>query len=346
MDIVHGKPIDVSRLKKPVLTGLEDHLKKIVSITNYLAESEDPMEQTTCYVCGSLDATPFAEIHGFTYVKCSQCSHVYTSYRYTEEAIKRFYRQNLYWAEVTYANRETCFYRREHVARPKVEFVEKYLDGDKGIWIDVGSGIGDLVSVLTEKGWQAIGLEISETSVRFAQEVFHVSLVPHTFEDFCGAHPEMIGAVDVISFIGLIEHVVNPMQHLALARQMLKQGGVVMIQVPSANSVASMIQAVFPDNVFRHMSPVEHIMLFTKRSLITAVELAGFEPLALWFHGLDIYELLNNLILVNDRVQDSELYRTIHDNMNELQLVFDKQKLSDRIICVAKKRNSSSINES
>jgi len=336
MDIVHGKPIDVTKLKKPVLSGLEDHLNKIVSITNYLAESESPIEQSSCYICGSPDATPLAEIHGFTYVKCSQCSHVYTSHRYTEEAIKRFYQQDQYWSEITYANRETCFYRREHVARPKVEFVEKYLPRDKGIWIDVGSGIGDLVSVLTEKGWQAIGLEISETSVRFAQEVFQVSLVPQTFEEFCSAHPDMMGAVDVISFIGLIEHVVNPMEHLALAHRMLKQSGVVLIQVPNANSVATMVQAVFPENVFRHMSPVEHIMVFTQQSLITAVELAGFKPLALWFHGLDIYELLNNVILVNNRVEDSELYRTIHENMNELQLVFDRQELSDRIICVAR----------
>lgn len=113
MDIVHGKPIDVVKLKRPVLSGLEDHLKKITSITSYLAESETPIEQSACYICGSPDAVPFAEIHGFTYVKCLQCSHVYTSHRYTEEAIKRFYRQNQYWSEVTYANRETCFYRRE-----------------------------------------------------------------------------------------------------------------------------------------------------------------------------------------------------------------------------------------
>lgn len=166
--------------------------------------------------------------------------------------------------------------------------------------------------------------------------MFQVSLVPQTFEEYCSAHPEMMGIVDVVSFIGLIEDVVNPMQHLALAHRMLKQGGTIMIQVPNAISVASMVQAVFPENVFRHMSPVEHIMVFAKQSLITAVELAGFKPLALWFHGLDIYELLNNVILVNNRVQDSELYRTIHENMNELQLVFDRQELSDRIICVAR----------
>jgi SAM-dependent methyltransferase len=225
------------------------------------------------------------------------------------------------------------------VARPKVEFAERYYAGSRGIWLDVGSGIGDMVSVAQENGWKATGLELSETSVAFAKEIFNVDLLRQTMEEYRDQHPELIGTVDVVSLIGVLEHVVDPVGLLRQANQMLKPGGMVMIQVPNARSMATMVQETFPQNVFRHMSPIEHIMVFTESSLNRAMANGGFEPLAYWYHGLDFYELLTNLVLVNPRVQESRLYTALLENLNELQQVIDDQELSDRIIVCARKAN-------
>ncbi|MFA4826210.1 MAG: class I SAM-dependent methyltransferase [Methanoregula sp.] len=335
MEYVYGKEIDIFQLKKPVLNNIREHLEKTKKITDFLSDNEIPVEQRECYICGNKESRLVVNIHGFPYVECTNCSHVYTNKRYSEESIRRFYQKNAYWSEITYANKETCFYRRDHVALPKVEFAEKHLGISRGKWIDVGSGIGDLVSVLLSRGWSAYGLELSESSVNFAKDTFNVFLMNQTLQEFIAVHSENSEKMDVVSFIGLLEHVINPLNHLSMAHSLLKSGGAVMIQVPNAHSVASMTQSLFPENVFRHMSPSEHIMLFTEKSLITALEKTGFTPVVIWYHGLDIYELLNNLILVNPRVQDSELYRAFIDNINELQLIFDKKGQSDRIICIA-----------
>ncbi len=339
MDIVHGKPIDIAKLKSPVLSGLKDHLDRMTSIADYLVAHESAVPQSTCYICDSFEAVPFAEIHGFSYVQCAACTHVYTSTRYPEAAIERFYKENTYWSQVTYANKETCFYRRENVDRPKADFVEQYVEGGPGTWVDVGAGSGGLVSILCEKGWDATGLELSETSVAFARATFGVELLAQTLSAYAAEHTALAGSVDVVSFIGLIEHVVDPMAHLANAHALLKTGGLLVVQVPNAGSLASMIQTVFPENVFRHMSPIEHVMLFTRNSLETALAKSGFEIDALWFHGLDVYELLNNLILCNQRIQGSHLKSVFMEHMNELQMVFDRAELSDRIVCVARKQD-------
>ena len=334
---VHGKPIDIKKFKKPVLEDIGGHLDKIENILQYLNENEESIEQKQCYICGGTKRDHLTDIHGFEYVKCNKCEHVFTSRRFTDEGIRRFYEKNKYWAEVTYANKETYQYRRDNVALPKVEFAEKHISVSKGSWLDVGSGIGDMVSVTKERGWNSTGLELSETSVRFAKDVFDVDLVRKTMSEFVSDDPNLIGSFSVVSLIGVLEHVVDPVALLNDVHSVLQEGGMVLIQVPNANSLASMVQEVFPENVFRHMSPIEHIMLFTESSINYALKTTGFEPIAYWYHGLDIYELMTNLVLSNERVFDSRLYHTLLSAMNELQQVIDDREISDRIIVCANK---------
>jgi 2-polyprenyl-3-methyl-5-hydroxy-6-metoxy-1,4-benzoquinol methylase len=333
----HGKTLDVARLKQPVLENLAAHVREIGEMADYLARHERQLPQRRCYVCSSTSASPVATIHGFTYVRCDECSHVYTTHRYADDAIERFYRQNEYYSRITYANRETCEYRRDQVARPKVAFVEEHVGPGAGSWLDVGSGIGDIVSVLGEHGWQATGLELSATSIAFAREMFGIELIPWTLQAYAQAHPERRGAVDVVSFFAILEHVGHPLTLLRQAGELLKTSGSLVVQVPNANSISSMIQTVFPEHVFRHMSPVSHIMLFTEQSLTRALALTGFEPVAFWFLGLDIYELLNTMVLLNQRVQGSALQGALMARMNELQAVLDRAELGDGIICIARK---------
>jgi len=333
----YGKEIDMLRLKQPVFNDIREHLRKRQELVKYLVDNEQQIDNNRCYLCGSQAYKEMVQIQGFTYVQCDQCTHVFTTRRYSDESLTRFYQKNQYYSQITYANKETCFYRRDNVARPKVEFVEKFTNGVCGNWLDVGSGVGDIVSVAKEKGWNATGLEISESSVQFAKEMFDIALLQQPFENYCEQNRHLANSIDVISFIGLLEHVVNPIDYLKKAWQMLKMSGLVVMQLPNANSLSSMAQSVFPEHVFRHMSPVEHIMIFTENSLNWALEKTGFEPIAMWYFGMDIYELFNHLLLLDSRVHDTELFKTLYKNMNELQYVLDRQQLSDLLFCVAKK---------
>jgi SAM-dependent methyltransferase len=332
----HGKPLDVARLKQPVLDDLAAHIAAVSAMAAYLSTRETAQAQETCYICGSARASQFAEIHGFTYVQCDACTHLYTSRRYSEAAIARFYQENDYYARVTYANRETCDYRRDSVARPKVAFAEEFTGAARGRWLDVGSGIGDVVSVAAENGWNATGLELSDTSVAFAREVFGVTLEARTLEAFSAANPALAGDVGVVSFLGVLEHGIDPLRELRLAHRLLKPGGIVLIQVPNGRSGSTLVQKVFPEHVFRHMSPVSHVMLFTERSLLEALSRTGYEPLALWFLGLDVYELVNTLAVINPRMIGSELQHLLIEQFNAFQAVFDRLELGDGLICVAR----------
>ena len=96
------------------------------------------------------------------------------------------------------------------------------------------------------------------------------------------------------------------------------------------------MQRAFPEHVSRHMSPVSHVMLFTEQSLLAALRRTGFEAEAMWYLGLDVYELLSTLVAVNGRVHGSALERFFLDRFNELQQAVDNLELSDGLICVAR----------
>lgn len=334
MEIKYGKPIDLRKLKKTVLSDLHSHLTKIKQIVEFLKTSKKSIPQKSCYICGESSSKEIAQIYGFSYLKCLTCNHFYTSFRYSEEDIQEFYKTNSYWSQITYANKETCLYRREDVAKPKFEYIQSFKK-EKGLWIDIGSGIGDLLSVASENNWKVMGLELSDTSRKFCQDFFGIELLPFDFKEFCHHYENLTGQIDVISILGVLEHLIDPMTTLFQVRKMLKKGGLIAVQVPNGNSLTSMLQALYPHNVFRHMSPCEHFMLFSKQSLLKALESTGFEAKGMWFHGMDFYEWLNHMILSNEKVLNSDFYTHLYDNMNELQYVLDRQELSDRIICVA-----------
>lgn len=336
----YGKPLDVRRLKSPVLADLAGHVTQVARMAEYLRQHERQVAQESCYVCDGVAREPVAAIHGFEYVRCTACSHVYTTHRYDDDAIERFYRRNEYYARITYANRESCEYRREAVARPKVAFAEEHIGPPPGRWLDVGSGIGDIASVLDGNGWDVTGLELSATSVTFARDVFGITLLPETLDGFVRRGGIQPGQADVVSFFAILEHVTDPMAMLRRSFELLRPGGHLVVQVPNARSLSTFVQQVFPEHVFRHMSPVSHIMVFTEPSLTTALRLAGFEIAALWFLGLDVYELLNTLVLQNPRVQGSRLQETLLTHMEALQHVLDREELSDGIIAVARRQES------
>jgi hypothetical protein len=47
---IYGKRINVAKFKKPVLSDIDQHLKKICSIIDYIAKNERLVEQNSCYM--------------------------------------------------------------------------------------------------------------------------------------------------------------------------------------------------------------------------------------------------------------------------------------------------------
>jgi SAM-dependent methyltransferase len=333
MNRIHGKPIDLMRLKERVLSDLDGQStywsRKAVELRN---ESADIRE---CPVCSGKRTKEVVRIHGFGWRQCEDCSHVFNGMRPNVEALTRFYEA----ADDTvnhaddYTDPKTRAYRKEQVARPKVEFVAKHRP-PPGRWLDVGCGNGDLLAVAAELGYQGVGLEPNAASAKIARDAFGLDVHETLLDAFADSNP---GRFDVVSFIGLLDLVADPVAQLRDAARLLNPGGVVVVSLPNYNSLSTAVQATYPDRVIcRHMYPAT-LNAYTVTSTEHAFRSQGLETVAVWFFGMDIYETINNLALSAPGFAGSPLHKMLLGNMNDMQAVFDRLELCDKFHAIARK---------
>ena len=98
-----------------------------------------------------------------------------------------------------------------------------------GSILDVGCGRGDLIQLFQERGWNALGTQVSRTAAEAARRLRGVEVV-------IGELPALSLApqsFDVVTFLHVLEHLDRPGDYLSEARSLLRPGGLLVIEVPN-----------------------------------------------------------------------------------------------------------------
>jgi len=336
LDYRYGKPLDIERLKGNVLKSPEEHVARTQERIALFQDSTNLVEVNKCYVCGGNQYEGVLKLWGVQFVQCVDCEHVFLTKRLSDKSIKQFYKKDKFYAS-TYADPEVTDYRKNSVAAPKVEYALEFIGNQKESlrWLDVGAGSGETVSVLQDKGHEAIGIELSETSCAFAKKQYGIDLQQMTLAEYAADNSAV---ADVISFFGVFEHLNDPMQALQIADRLLKRGGTLIAQVPNFASLSTRIQSAFPQNIIRHIDPVGHMMLYTENSLKRIFQNVDVDPQGLWYFGMDMHELMFNLSIQEESFRTHEVKQHMYDHLNYLQAIIDRSKLSDSMVMVGTKR--------
>jgi hypothetical protein len=205
----------------------------------------------------------------------------------------------------------------------------------------VGCGAGHFVAACLSMGVDAIGIDVSKTSVDFgnlnllhkfnSQPLSYVSQ-----EDYLRRILE--SDATVISFIGVIEHIQDlPKFFDTIKRTKSKY---IYYSVPMV-SLSVLIENIFPEVYPRHLS-ADHTHLFTETSLLKLNESMGITPIAEWRFGTDVTDLLRSLSLV---LSTNGMTKEAHDFFlnklnplrDQLQATLDKDHFCSEIHVVAKK---------
>lgn len=224
-------------------------------------------ENIFCEICSEYKIENFSEIlpkAKVKLVKCNSCGFVFIPQNSRVKIEYNNYRDEEVLKSVRAANNYVRF--RRHKLRIKlIKKFKKY-----GNLYDIGVGWGHFANTAEKMGFNVDGIEISETMHHYATNDLNLKIEKGSFYEI----PVKENFYDVITLWDVLEHLEKPLEVLKKANRMLKDNGIIVIQVPQIDSKVAKIQKEkWP------MLSVEHQNYFSKSTIRLALEKSGFKVL-------------------------------------------------------------------
>jgi SAM-dependent methyltransferase len=230
---------------------------------------------SACLLCGSdrfaslfraSDRLYLTTEKEFSVVRCGGCGLVRLDPPPAPEELRRYYPAN-YWfsPDEGAASRLEELYRRM-VLRDHVRFVEQAMrNAPAGPLLDVGCGGGLFLGMMRERGFPVLGLDSSVDAARIAWRRQQAPSVCATLE-----HPPFLRRSVMFH---VLEHLYDPRAYLIAARNLLAEGGRLVVQVPNAASW----QFRLLGRSWNGVDVPRHIFDFRACDLEKLLESCGFE---------------------------------------------------------------------
>lgn len=343
IDTYLGKKTDLLKLKKNVVGNIQETLEYFRKTRKEVYGYNSPEMVKQCPVCdtSSEQTTSRVEIYGAQYVQCQCCSHCYVINRPNPTAIHNFYLSDVNYA-ATYTDKSAAESRLQAIAVPwrdwMVRVFEKYYGRKPTKVLDIGSGAGHFVEACRRAGIQADGIELSEASQKFSREIWGFELDGN---DYTKVYKNYLG-YDVVTFWGLLEHTPNPKELLEVTKNIFDAGssGMVIAKLPRWDALSGFIQNIKTDSIVRHLDPMGHISCYSDESAAELYFRTDFYPIAAWYYGMDVYEMLMQL---GHHLNGYDVLTQTSDIQMLLQQRIDEAKLSDGLTIVGVPKNKYNI---
>lgn len=220
-------------------------------------ERKIKLETRCCDVCGSCDLEALwsyhrrVATHNFCWIFevnnkiCRGCGFVFVSPVYNSSDLADYYKDSY----PNFGNSD--FDPATRIALIKT-LTHQVAAGELPVFLEIGSNnIGDFQEYLSSK-YQYKSVELNESTTKSGE-------LTSTFES---------KSVDIVSHYFVLEHVAQPIEFMREAHRVLKDGGVMVCEIPDIS--------VYPNNPAALMLH-EHVNHFSKSALVELAESAGFQ---------------------------------------------------------------------
>ena len=136
--------------------------------------------------------------------------------------------------------------------------------------LDIGCGAGWLTERLQQHGAEAYGLDTSQPAIALAAKKVDPSRLK------CGtlaAAKFETGFFDAAIAIHVLEHVEEPLAFATEARRILKEGGILLLQIPNLAS----LEAKLADEKWYHFDYPFHVTHYSPRAVMRLLQTCGFK---------------------------------------------------------------------
>ncbi|GAB4350778.1 MAG: class I SAM-dependent methyltransferase [Candidatus Abyssubacteria bacterium] len=228
------------------------------------------IEAGQCKLCAYRDVEWLYPEFGM--IRCKECGLVWTPEIPDPECIKQVYSETYFRSSNSgalgyddYAADRLKISRTFHKRMAEIE----KLTGKRGRLLDVGCALGFSLEVAKLRGWEAVGIEISDYACDYARQKLGVDAICGSLANIDPVNENF----DVITMWDYIEHNPDPPGELTMANRLLKKGGLLAMTTPNIRSLPARIWGPR----WMGIKKGEHLFYFSPETLRRLLETGGFE---------------------------------------------------------------------
>lgn len=232
-----------------------------------------------CETCGGANFRPWLTKEGIDYVHCDSCGLARRSEIPAVEELLKFYEDAArdYYLQSEKMSNDGALDHSQRVAelRPYRKL---------GRMLDVGCSTGGFLRSAQKDGWECHGVDLSPTVANFCKK--------DGFQVFGGQliHAGYPGEYfDVVRFWATLEHTTDPFLCLQESRRILRKGGLLLLSVPSVDSLMVRILG----GRYRYIC-AEHLYYYSRESLKKILTRAGYAGLRIFSDTFDSFTFLED----------------------------------------------------
>lgn len=253
---------------------------------------------TKCPICSGSGKVIFKEVHydqTFKLEKCDECSMLYINPR-IQNIEKAGYQDSV------------SDYVEKHLGEYKTKVFNEILDhmdpfrSNFTELLDVGSGIGYFLYLVSKRGYKTTGLELSPVMIDYAKEKYGIKLLSVDLRDKILLKSN---SFDIVTSLDVFEHLLDPADVLKEIYRVLKPGGLIVLRYP--NGLQTLLKCRLVAGLYKKNRRAMlcagaggHINFWDKKTTYKFLLENGFEILDLWVPKPEKYHtsLVNILKIV------------------------------------------------
>jgi 2-polyprenyl-3-methyl-5-hydroxy-6-metoxy-1,4-benzoquinol methylase len=240
-----------------------------------------------CAVCGAAAITPLASGSDYdvdtrpkewTFVRCSNCGHVWLNPRPAVSALGVIYPPHYYAYDYETRVSAAARWGKALLDRRKLDSVIRRMPHMPRSFLDIGCGSGRYLRAMSARGLErraVHGLELSPAVV--------AALSAEGYPVECARVEDATlppSSIDLVTMFHVLEHVNAPDRVVSRIADWLTPGGMLAIETPNVDSLD---QRWFAETYWGGYHIPRHWHLFSESTLARLVRAAGLEPVAMLY---------------------------------------------------------------
>ncbi len=217
-----------------------------------------------CLLCKSEESRASTQRADISLRSCRRCGFVQQHPIPTEAEIHAMYEEEASYCEDLERGAHIFLDRDRRILSDLSEH------GAAGPLLDIGAGAGFMLRAAADRGWEAVGIELSKPSRDHIRGRVPGAVLHDVDVQEAPLEPASMG---VVTLSHSLEHLRDPVATLRRVRDVLRPGGMVFVAVPNWRAGTR----VFLDGQISWVTRC-HVSYFDKDSLDRAFREAGLEP--------------------------------------------------------------------